>query len=91
MIIGKIEIDLAELLSKKPPELRYRNRNPFAREDCDCRVCREIILRDAYFIWYDNDHIKTEEQLADAVSRMNWGDKPKISSWNVYKLDNEQT
>ena len=89
MIIGKIEIDLEELLSKKPPEPKYRN--PFARKDCDCRDCKDIILNDAWFFWHDNDHIKNEEQLADVVSRMNWGDKPKISSWNVYKLDNEQT
>ena len=89
MKIGKIEIDLEELLSNPPPEPKFRN--PFAFKNCDCRDCKDIILNDAWFFWHDNDHIKNEEQLADAVSRMNWGDKPKISSWNVYKLDNEQT
>ena len=28
MIIGKIEIDLAELLSKKPPEENYKRKEP---------------------------------------------------------------
>ena len=71
MKIGKVEFDLEELLSNKPPEPRFKN--PFAHKDCDCVDCAEIIKNDAYWMWGDNDHIEDEEQLAEAVSKFNWG------------------
>ena len=75
-MIGKIKIDLEELLSNPPPEAEFRN--PFARKDCDCEDCAKIIKSDAYYMWGDNEHIEDEEQLAAAVAKFNWGeDGPK--------------
>ena len=49
MIIGKVKIDLEELLCGEPPHDEFRN--PFARKDCDCEDCTNIIRRDAYYMW----------------------------------------
>ena len=73
MKIGEVKFDLEELLSNKPPEPKFQS--PFARRDCDCADCADIIKNDAYRMWEDNNHIENEEQLAEAVSKFNWGDE----------------
>ena len=72
MKIGKIEIDLEELLSNPPPEPEFNQSH--ARKNCDCNECKDIIMHDAYFMWLDNDDIQTEQQLETAVSKMNFSE-----------------
>ena len=72
MKIGKIEINLKELLSGPPPQPEFNQSH--ARKNCDCRECKDIIMHDAYFIWHDSDHIETEEQLADAVNKLSFSE-----------------
>ena len=72
MKIGCIEIDLEELLSNPPVEPLYCN--PLASKNCDCDECRKILMRDAWFMWHDDEHIDTEEKLSAAVSSINWSD-----------------
>ena len=71
MIIGKVKIDLEELLCGEPPHDEFRN--PFARQNCDCEDCTNIIRRDAYYMWGDNEQIEDEQGLAAAVAKFNWG------------------
>ncbi len=67
MIIGKIKIK-PEDLKKKPKEPMWIN--PYARKDCDCEECENIIKSDAWFIYNDNDGI-TDQRLIEAVSKQN--------------------
>jgi len=71
MKIGEVEFDIEELLSSKPPEVFHRNL--FARKDCDCEDCTNIIKSDAYYMWADKEQIEDVEQLAAAVAEFNWG------------------
>ena len=72
MKIGKIEIDLEELLSNPPPEPEFNQSH--ARKNCDCNECKDIIMHDAYHLWFDNDHIQTEQQLKTAVSKVSFNE-----------------
>ena len=70
MKIGKIEIDLDELLLSGPPPQPAFNQS-YARKNCDCKECKDIIMHDVYSMCLDNHNI-TEKQLIDAVSKMNF-------------------
>ena len=70
MKIGVVEIKPGDL-KKKPKEPMWIN--PYARKDCDCEECTNIIKHDAWLIHNDNNGL-TGQRLIDAVSKQNaWG------------------
>ena len=69
MKMGKVEVKLKEIQwPRKPKDPKWNQ--AFARKDCDCAECTEIIKHDAWFA--HNDSGLTGQKLIDHVSKFNW-------------------